>query len=480
MLPPEGWGRLLDGEEGAFGRRLESSIGARKQGWGRRSSAHPSDGPPPLGKHSRGNTAWAVSRGWELDSTRRQSVRSNWPRAVLAGLVGVIAVIALAACGGGGSATPTPTPTSSGGGATPTATAAQPTATPTSSFDAASYFKGKTITVVVPYGAGGGTDIIARALAAQWPKFIPGNPSVTVVNKTPEVAGLNYVWGAKADGLTIGTMSATNWYQQKFLQGANYSAGGWNIVGAVSKADFAILGRHFGDSNDMPYTSLDQAENGTKGPIKQGTATLSVGQLQASDVSLMWLSDTLNLPMQYYGITNYNSSSEALVDFQQGNVNILTRNGGGGWAGLPTTRPGWEKNGNVFQVVSMTNPSTKPGDSPEAGPWTAKNVVDYLTPAQQQTWTGLMAYPSFDKPYVLPPNTPADVVKAVQDSFWAMVQDPTAAAAIQKAMGGIPFEPTQGAADTAETQKNAPLYESTYPSIATNAQEQAWITKYGK
>ncbi len=412
-------------------------------------------------------------------------MKAYWSRAVLAGLMGVMAISALAACGGGGAATPTPTqpqptatPTSSGGAATPTA--AQPTATPTSSFDAASYFKGKTITVVVPYGAGGGTDIIARALAAQWPKFIPGNPTITVVNKTPQTAGLNYGWAAKPDGFTITTMSAASWYQQQYQQGANYSAGGWDIIGAISKADFQILGRSNSDGKGLPYQTLDQAENGTKGPIKQGTATLSVGQLQAQDVQLMWLADTLNLPLQYYGITNFNSSSEALVDFQQGNVNVLQRNGGGGWAGLPTTRPGWEKDGFVFQFVSLTNPNTKPGASPEGGPWTAKNVVDYLTPAQQKTWMGLMAYPSFDKPYVVPPNTPPDVVKALQDSFWAMVQDQTAAAAIQKSMGGIPFEPTQGAADTAESKQNAPLFNATYPTIATNAQEQAWITKYGK
>ncbi len=412
-------------------------------------------------------------------------------RVLVTGLVGILAVAGLTACGGSASPTATPTPsaaaptataTSSGGGSAPTATptSAQPSATPSSSFDAAAYFKGKTITIVVPYGAGGGTDIIARALAAQWPKFIPGNPSVVVQNKTPATAGLNYVWAAKPDGLTIGTMSATNWFQQQYLQGANYKASGWNVIGAMSSADFAILGRHFGDSNDLSYTTLAEAEHGTKGPIKQGTADLAPGELQANDISLMWLADQLDLPLQYYGITKFNSSSEALVDFQEGNVNILTRNGGGGWAGLPTTRPGWEKDGKVVQFVSMTHPGTVPTASPEGGPWTAKNVVDYLSPSQQQTWLGLMAYPTFDKPYVLPPNTPAGVVKALQDSFWAMTQDPTAAAAIQKAMGGIPFHPTQGAADTAETQKDAPLYDATYPKIATMAQQQAWITKYGK
>ena len=42
-------------------------------------------------------------------------------------------------------------------------------------------------------------------------------------------------------------------------------------------------------------------------------------------------------------------------------------------------------------------------------------VVDYMTPSQEQTWLGIMPYPSFDKPYVMPPGgDPAVIARGFQ------------------------------------------------------------------
>lgn len=53
-----------------------------------------------------------------------------------------------------------------------------------SNFDAAGYFKGKTIRIQVGFGPGGGTDIQARHFAANWTRFMPGNPRFQVTNST--------------------------------------------------------------------------------------------------------------------------------------------------------------------------------------------------------------------------------------------------------------------------------------------------------
>ena len=47
---------------------------------------------------------------------------------------------------------------------------------------AASYYEGKTLTVVVGYKPGGGYDNYARLLAKHLPKYIPGNPAVIIQN----------------------------------------------------------------------------------------------------------------------------------------------------------------------------------------------------------------------------------------------------------------------------------------------------------
>ena len=53
----------------------------------------------------------------------------------------------------------------------------------------ADFYKGKTLTILVGYGAGGGYDIYARVIAQFLGKHIPGEPSVIVQNM-PGAGGL--------------------------------------------------------------------------------------------------------------------------------------------------------------------------------------------------------------------------------------------------------------------------------------------------
>ncbi len=390
-------------------------------------------------------------------------------------LVGCLAFMALlAACGGGGAATPTPT-TPASTSATPTPTAAQPATTPTSSFDAAAYFGGKTIHIVANDKAGGGTDVTARAVATVWGQFIPGHPNIVVENKTPSVAGLNYVWLAKPDGLTVGSMATSQMYTGPFTQGAQYNAKGWGMIGSVLQASDA-----WSVSKDVPYQTLADAEHGTY-PIKYGVGSTDPGQLSTEDIQIMWLADQLDIPLQVYGIVGLPSTSVLLVAFEKGDINIIA-NGNTGWIELPAERPDWLSSGYVRPFVNAGTPGESLPPVPGVGPWPAKNVVDYLSASQKQTWLGLLAEPSFNKPFFVPPNTPAPVLNTLRTAFWQMLQDPTAAAAIQKSLGSTKalFKPEQGADDEKEIQQNADTIVSTYEKVATTQQRQAWVNKFVK
>jgi tripartite-type tricarboxylate transporter receptor subunit TctC len=69
------------------------------------------------------------------------------------------------------------------------------------------FFSGKQVTIIVPYGLGGGTDAYARAVAPFLQKNLPGS-QVTVRNVTTSggVDGKNLVYEARPDGLTVGFM----------------------------------------------------------------------------------------------------------------------------------------------------------------------------------------------------------------------------------------------------------------------------------
>ena len=88
-------------------------------------------------------------------------------------------------------------------------------AMPSSSAIGAEYYKGKTISVIVGRGAGGGTDTVARIFAKHLGKHIPGNPGVVVKNM-PGAGGsksMNFIYEkAKPDGRTViyANLSAMN------------------------------------------------------------------------------------------------------------------------------------------------------------------------------------------------------------------------------------------------------------------------------
>ncbi len=66
-------------------------------------------------------------------------------------------------------------------------------------------FAGKTITIIVPSSAGGGTDVAARVYARFLPRHLPGNPSMVVRNIPggDGLIGVNYAYSARPDGLTV-------------------------------------------------------------------------------------------------------------------------------------------------------------------------------------------------------------------------------------------------------------------------------------
>lgn len=70
----------------------------------------------------------------------------------------------------------------------------------------AQFYKGKRITVVINYGAGGPTDVEGRLIARHLAKHIPGKPRVIVKNRPGAggIVGSNFMGQvAKADGLTM-------------------------------------------------------------------------------------------------------------------------------------------------------------------------------------------------------------------------------------------------------------------------------------
>jgi hypothetical protein len=80
-----------------------------------------------------------------------------------------------------------------------------------------SFYRGKTITIVVGYNPGDAHDLWARAYSRTMGRYIPGNPNVIVRNMPGggTMIAANYVYGvAEPDGATLGSIFPSLYFAQ--------------------------------------------------------------------------------------------------------------------------------------------------------------------------------------------------------------------------------------------------------------------------
>lgn len=165
---------------------------------------------------------------------------------------------------------------------------------------AADFYKGKTLNIIINYGAGGNTDITARALMAHMKKHIPGNPKVVIKNKKGAggIVGTNYLGQAvKNDGYTAGIFSVALMAEIMKAEALK-----------VSHRDFIMVG---GIPEDMVFHV--RKVDGLNKPTDVFTLTTPIktaghGPANAKDLMLRTTSDLLGIKYQH--VTGFRSSGK--------------------------------------------------------------------------------------------------------------------------------------------------------------------------
>jgi tripartite-type tricarboxylate transporter receptor subunit TctC len=91
------------------------------------------------------------------------------------------------------------------------------------------------IKMIVAYGAGGGTDIIARLVAQHMQKHLGANASVVVLNRPGAGGGIGFaeIANAQPDGYTIGFVNTPNVLSIPIERKVNYHWTGFDLLGNV-------------------------------------------------------------------------------------------------------------------------------------------------------------------------------------------------------------------------------------------------------
>ena len=284
-----------------------------------------------------------------------------------------------------------------------------------------SFYKDKTIRIVVGFSAGGGFDAYARALSRHWAKHIPGNPTLVVDNMTGagSLIAANYLYNsAKPDGLTIGNFIGGLFLGQVLGQkGIEFDARKFEYIGAPLKNHVVCA---FTKASGI--TSLEKWAN-SKTPVKMGGV---VPGSTAPDNTTRILRSALSLPTQI--VTGYKGTSDIRLAAESGEL----AGGCWGWDSVSATwRKGLES-GDV-SVVIQAAPKSHP-DLPNVP--LAINLAK-TAEARQLIETGIHGDNEVVYTYTLPPGTPKERVQILRNSFQETLKDPEFLADAQKAKLGV-------------------------------------------
>ena len=283
---------------------------------------------------------------------------------------------------------------------------------------AAQNFQGKTVTIVVGYKAGGGYDATARLLARHLPKYLPGKPTVIVQNMpgANSIIAANHMYNvAKPDGLTIGTFNRNLPIAQLTnVQGVKFDITKFQWIGSAANESTILAIR-----SDLPYKSFEELKK-AKEPVVIGSTGPGAN---THDFPLL-LKELLGLNFKI--VSGYSSSADIMLAVERKEVD--------GRAGSFTSLRPFIDRGLVRPVVraraSEAGIEKLPMDESLAPNPRAKAIMALRSAPEQVA-----------RPYVLPPATPADIVKVMREAFSKVVNDKELEAEGKKAKIDLEYLP---------------------------------------
>jgi tripartite-type tricarboxylate transporter receptor subunit TctC len=273
------------------------------------------------------------------------------------------------------------------------------------------YYAGKTITIVAGTKAGDVYDLYARMFAQYMPKYIPGNPNIIVQNM-PGAASMiaaNFVYNvANPDGLTIGAIFPALYFDQVVQRPeVKYDWSKFAWLGSPVTSNHLLYMRA-----DSPYKTIHDVVKTSTPPKCGATGTSSTAYYVPK-----LLDEVIGTKFEI--VLGYQSGQDIDLAVERNEVICRAFTLTAFFAREPFTS--WRKKGFV-NVLTQTG---RKRDSRISQVPTIYELMDQYktTEAGRNLATLVLAAGDFGRPYVLPPNTPAQHVKTLREAFGRTLND---------------------------------------------------------
>lgn len=290
------------------------------------------------------------------------------------------------------------------------------TATTAQAQSGADFFKGKTLTYVVATAPGGGYDNYGRLIAEYMHRHLPG---VTIVVKNMPGAGhligANFIYGAKPDGLTVGTFNTGLILNQLIdRQGVKLDLTKMSWVGkAASDPRVMVV-----SANNKEIKSFDDL-------TRKGEAfRIAVSGVGASNYNeTQMLQQVLGLNIK--AIAGYNGNEDQMA-MRRGEIDL-------GFGSISSFE-GFAKNnyGRILFAVGGKTPGI-----PQL-----RELVKNPTQQQSAIIALIESQGDIARLTAGPPAIPADRLDALRAAYRKALEEPELRQRADKL--GIPIEPTYG------------------------------------
>ena len=265
------------------------------------------------------------------------------------------------------------------------------------------FYKGKTVYMQIGSGTGGGYDLVGRVVARHMGRNLAGTPNFVVQN-VPGGGSLKlanqFANTIKADGTIIGIMN--NGMPTTPLmnpEAAHFDPRKFNFLGSTSREIQVLAIWHSAPAKTMADVFTTEIIAGASSP---GSATLEVPLLTNA-----------LLGSKFKIIAGYPGATDVKLAMQRGEVYA---NAALAWGSARTQYADMLKSKELLIIAQYG--SRKHPDLPDV-----PLFPNGKTEADQQMFDLMYARQDYGRPFVTPPNVPADRVQALTEAFVATMTD---------------------------------------------------------
>ena len=294
------------------------------------------------------------------------------------------------------------------------------------------FYKGRTITLVVGYGTGGGYDVYARHLARHFGRFVPGNPTVVVQNMpgAGSLVAANHLYNAAAkDGSVFGL------FAREMPMSAVMKA---NPNIRFDPLQFTWIGSPAGASDDvyLTFARRDGRVQKITDILKPDGPELVIGGTGAGSGGNDWallLRDGLGLRIRL--IPGYRDSNALFIAVERGEIDARSLD----YSAVRSSRPDWLKKDADVHVILQFGVQKRHPDFPQAP--TIRELA--RTPEQIALIDLAELSNTLARPFAAPPGLPPERSAALRKAFSEMAADKEYLAEAEKLR--IDISPLNGA-----------------------------------